>query len=54
MKIVYNTNYEIEMKELMGFEPVHNGKINDVLLVVILPTELYRVTTYSFQITPDL
>ena len=26
MKISYNKNDEKEMKVLMGFEPVHNGK----------------------------
>ena len=28
MKISYNKNEEKDMKALMGFEPVHNGKIN--------------------------
>ena len=41
------------MKALMGFESVHNGKI-DLLLAATLPTELSMLTTNSFHIgTPD-
>ena len=32
MTILYNKNDKKEMKALIGFEPVHNGKRMDLLL----------------------
>ena len=50
MKIEYNKNDEKKvMKALMGIEPAHNGNRMDLLLVATLPTELYILTTNSFQ-----
>ena len=49
MKILYNSNDEIEMQTLMGFEPAHNGKKMDSLLAATLSTELTRLTTNSCQ-----
>ena len=50
MKILYNNkNEEKEMKVLMRFETVHNGKRMNLLLVLTLPTELSILTTNSFQ-----
>ena len=36
MKILYNDNDEKEMKAMMGFEPAHNGKRMDFLLMPTL------------------
>ena len=36
MKISYNDNDEKEMKALMGFEPAHNRKRMDFLLMTTL------------------
>ena len=48
MKNLYNKNDEKEMKALMGFKPVQNGKM-ELLLAPTLPTELSIMTTNSFQ-----
>ena len=37
------------MEALMGFDPVHNGKRRDLLLLEILPTELSILITKDFQ-----
>ena len=49
MKILYNKNDEKEMKALMGFQPMINGKRMDFLMATTLPTELSILTTDSFQ-----
>ena len=36
-------------KALMGFEPAHNGKRMDELMVAIVPTELFMLTINKFQ-----
>ena len=52
MKILCNENDEKEMKALLGIEPAHNGK-RMAFLAATLPTELYKLTTNSYQ-TPHL
>ena len=49
MKTLHIKNDEKEMKALMGFEPAHNGKRMDELMVAIVPTELFILTINSFQ-----
>ena len=43
MKILYNTHVEIEMNEMVGFEPSHNGFSASLL------TELSMLITNGFQ-----
>ena len=49
MKIVFNKNDEEKIKALMGFEPAHNGKRMDFLLVETIHTTLSILITNSFQ-----
>ena len=48
MKILYNKNYEKEMKALTVFVPAHNGKRTDLLLVATLPIALSIIIINSY------
>ena len=50
VKLLYDKKDEEEMKTVIGFEPVHNGKKRmDFLLAVTIPTALSMRTTNRFQ-----
>ena len=49
MKVLYNKNDKTEMNALMEFERCAKWKKMDYLLGATLPTELFMLTTNSFQ-----